>query len=91
MRGSTDVVKTLLQYGANVNQRSNCYVSKIIIIIHMYIMICDSARFSLLQRECDDIPLMVACKNGHIDAAMVLLDHGAIVDLPNSVKFLSFS
>lgn len=90
MRGSTDVVKTLLQYGANVNQCSNCYVSKIIIIIHMYnIMICDSARFSLLQRECDDIPLMVACKNGHIDAAMVLLDHGAIVDLTNSVKFLS--
>lgn len=54
-------------------------------------MICDSARFSLLQQECDGIPLMVACKNGHIDAAKVLLDHGAIVDHPNSVKFLSFS
>ena len=34
---------------------------------------------------------MVACMKGHIDTAKVLVDHGAIIDDSNSVKFLSLS
>ena len=41
-----------------------------------------------MQKECDDTPLMVACMKGHIDTAKVLVDHGAIIDDSNSVKFL---
>ena len=41
-----------------------------------------------MQKECDYTPLMVACMKGHIDTAKVLVDHGAIIDDSNSVKFL---
>ena len=42
-----------------------------------------------MQQECDNTPLAIACIKGHIDTAKVLLDHGAIIDHPNTVKSLS--
>ena len=43
-----------------------------------------------MQQDCDDPPLAIACVKGHTATANVLLDHGAVVDQPNSVKCFKF-
>ena len=73
-------------------QREPAYQSsEIIIINNYYASVISALKFFLIivQKEYDDTPLMVACMKGHINTAKVLVDHGAIVDGSNSVKFLS--
>ena len=43
--------------------------------------------FSKLMQDVNgNTALMEACQRGHVETAMVLLDHGAIVDQQNKVK-----
>ena len=41
----------------------------------------------LLQTNNGNTALIKACEHGHIETARVLLDHGAVVDYQNKVKF----
>ena len=43
-------------------------------------MLCDP-----VQNEEGRTALIGACRNGHIDTARVLLDHGAIIDFQDKV------
>ena len=41
----------------------------------------------LIQDEWGITPLMAACYNGYVNTAEVLVENGALVDLPNKVIY----
>ena len=53
---------------------------------HLVLLFFISGNLCFMQQECNDTSLAIACIQGHIDTAKVLLDHGAIVDHPNAVR-----
>jgi ankyrin repeat protein len=76
MNGCVEVVKVLLEFGAQVDLPNYVRRHYELMIILMYIAPQDERGNAALSR---------ACAGGYVETARVLLDHGAYVDQQNKV------
>ena len=89
LNGRKDVVSVLLDRGANMEAQTEVSDSSFDNNNFIYL---SSSHFECLYLFWQDqwTPLHVACKNGHKDVVLVLLDHGVNVEAQNEVSDFSF-
>ena len=84
IRGDVEIVKILLNFGAQVNVQTNVRCTDPMATVTVFAVHC---RFFNAQ-EVDDTgitPLTVACVTGRTRIAKILIEHGAIVNFIDKV------
>ena len=79
--GHAQVVKTLIENGADVNHQSQVGI--------LSVFLCTCAMSVFLQGG-EWTPLLLASYNNHTDVLELLINHGAHLDAVNNVSFVKF-
>ena len=86
--GYTNIVKLLLEHGANINLQDNdgetaLMVASVRAQVNIAKMLLERGAQVDLQNKNGWCALMWPCREGHVESARVLLEYGATVDLRN--------
>lgn len=85
MFGHKELVRLLIDYGANVNERNNIHSTPLHMTRNLGIareLIDNDAEIDAVDHE-KITPLHLACRSGDIETAVLLIHHGANVNFQN--------
>ena len=81
--GNSEMAKLLLDYQANPDLQQSVKFLKLLRLI-------DNDKPYYVMQETGYTPLMFACKGGHLDTVMVLMEHRADAKIRNVVCHTAF-